>query len=96
MDARRQLHLSFEFGGVAVHAGTQLWNGRSSTSRDYMWAFKDPTWRARVSAASRQNMLVSFWRLLVIDGRLTEWLIEYARASFNNPVLSFDLVKCWG
>lgn len=22
MDARRQLHLSFEFGGVAVHAGT--------------------------------------------------------------------------
>jgi len=46
MDARRQLHLSFEFGGVAVHAGTQLWNGRGSTSRDYMWAFKDPTWRA--------------------------------------------------
>lgn len=40
MDARRQLHLSFEFGGVAVHAGTQLCNGRSSTSRDDMCAFK--------------------------------------------------------
>lgn len=32
----------------------------------------------------------------MIDGRLTEWLIEYARDSFNNSVCSFDLVKCCG